>query len=164
MQSVWTVFVAPFFFNEYPNALIVAMVATSIFGVVLLVDPSMMLPASLYTPATAVDTKTTPMYYYLIPLFTSLVAVGANVYLKLFAGRIDAFQNVFFFIVFASLVNGLCTNFDFFEMPASITLTLSDLGCLVASGISVSLYQISISLASKYEKRASIIDVLLIVR
>ena len=160
MQSVWTVFIAPFFFNEYPNCLIASMVAASLAGVIILVDPSMILPASLYSPKPTTEAAY-PTYYYLIPVFTSFVAVGTNTYLKLFAGRINAFQNVFFFILFASLVNGLCINLSFFQVPARVSLGVSDVACLVVSGISVSLFQIFLCLANKYERRASIIGVLL---
>ena len=77
--SIWMVLLAPFFLKEYPNATIISMVLLSFLGIVLLIDPSFVLPASLLAEKYRIAAQTrTPLYYYIMPLATSLGGAGVG--------------------------------------------------------------------------------------
>ena len=160
--SIWVVLLAPFFLKEYPNRTILAMVLLSFLGIVLLVDPSLLLPAAaLPDSARAAPADTAPpLYYYLLPLSTGLGGAGVGIFLKAYAGRITAYQNAFYFLAFCAFYGGLFR----IALPSQYsgaTPTGKDLVLMGLTGVCGVSFQIFLSLATKFEHRASIVSVLL---
>lgn len=159
--SIWVVLLAPFFLNEYPNATILSMVLLSFLGIVLLVDPSFVLPASLLPDKLQAAPETRiPLYYYLLPLSTGIGGAGVNIFLKAFASRITVFNNAFYFLIFCAFYGGLLRA----TLPsqyAGTKPTGADLMLMAVTGVCGICFQIFLSLATKFEHRASIVSVLL---
>ena len=143
MQSVWTVLLAPFFLKEYPNCLVISMIAMTLFGVVLLVDPTFILPDSLYSApvqSSNNDYGKIPLYYYIIPILTGVSAACVAIYLKMFSGRITVYQNLFFFLTFASFYVGLCSNISFFGQTNEYKPSFKDIFFLGVAGLCVAFF------------------------
>jgi len=158
MMSVWTVILAPFFLNEYPTKLIIAMVLLTFFGVALLIDPSMVLPSFLYPSSASSDF---PIYYYLPPLSTGMSAAGIGIYLRAFAGRITPFQNTFHFVIFSLMYIGLTLTIRPMDPATDSPLSFIDICITAFQGFFLIGFQYCLTKASSLEKRASIIAMLL---
>ena len=143
MQSVWTVLLAPYFLKEYPNCLVISMIAITIFGVVLLVDPNLLLPASLYEPPVVSANNEyahIPLYYYLIPVSTGISAACVAIYLKVFSSRITVYQNLFFFMIFGNFYVGMCSNIHYFSQTNEVKPSIKDIICLTVAGLCVAFF------------------------
>jgi drug/metabolite transporter (DMT)-like permease len=164
-SSIFVVIIAPFVLKEYPTRFILSMVVFSFLGIILLVDPSMLLPASwLNTQASPIfpEEPEIPTYYYIFPLVCGLGGAAVSIFLKFFGKRITPYMNGFWFFIFATFYNGfILTTKNIKPNEHTLPTTFKDFGMLIFQGGCVFGFQNYLALALKYERRASLVSVLL---
>ena len=160
-QSIWMVILGPFFIKEYPNRLIVSMVLISFIGIIILIDPSIIIPSS-FLPENSQpgnNKKVDSLLYYLFPVTTSIGGAGVNMFLKAYSKEITSYQNAYYFLIFVAFYSGFLSSQlrdVSFAQPG-----IFDYVMMLLSGFFMVGYQFFLALAMKFETRASIVSVLL---
>ena len=160
-MPIWVVVISPFLLNEYPNRILLAMLAVSCIGIVIMVDPGLVLPESML-PAGTIDSqeKDYSSFLLLIPVLGALMGACISIFLKKFAGRITTGQNACFFLSFTCFFSGLSATIT--NVPQNERISnISDIVLVGLGGCSVLGFQTFLSLAVKYEKRASYVSLLI---
>jgi len=162
-SSIFVVIIAPFVLKEYPTRFILSMVVFSFLGIILLVDPSMLLPASwLGSPKPQQLHPDYSPWYYILPLVCGLAAAVISIFLKYFGKRITPYMNGFWFTTFVAFYNGVAlATKDIKPNEHTLPTTMKDLLILLGEGLCLFGFQLFITLAVKYERRASLVTMLL---
>lgn len=160
--SIWVVVLSPFFLNEYPNRTVVAMLFVSLLGIVIMVDPSLILPDSWIADSSAPGMQNQDdyeWYYLFLPLFTAFTGAAINIFLKKYSQRLTHAQNTGYFYLFSSIYAGLGSLYT--DIPSSGRyFSMFDLLAMTGVAISQTGFQAFNALAFKYE-RAGIVSLLL---
>lgn len=160
--SVWVVILSPIFLNEYPNRMVIAMLFVSLLGIVIMVDPSLLLPDSWIqdsSTGTSTSEEDYEWYYLFLPLISAFSGASISVLLKAYAGKITPAQNTGYFYIFGSIYAGLaCLKTDIRAEGRLFSLT--DLLAMAGVAISQTGYQTFNALAFQYEQ-AGIVSLLL---
>ena len=160
-QSIWVVVLSPFFLNEYPNKTVVFLLLLSLTGVLIMVDPALILPDTWVYPD-GVDNRPPaeyPWYLLVAPVCTAFVGAGISIFVKFFAKELNPFHNVAYFFFFNSFYSGVTANLV--EVPPERSgVGLESLFFILMVAVSQMGYQVLITLASRYEKRASFIAII----
>lgn len=162
MQVIWVTILAPFLLKEYPTKMIIFLVCLCFFGVVLLVDPSFVLPnyvLSLSGYEIEAERASVPLYYYLMPVATGLAAAMIGIFMMAFSQTVSVFHNSAIFFIFALLYAGIWRTLT--DEKGDVPPVLSDYLIMFSQSLFTNGFQVFFSLASKYEKKASIVSMLM---
>ena len=157
--TLWVVFLGMYFLNEYPNKLILSMIFLMFLGVILLIDPSLILP-SRWLPPSQIDMEVNvPIYYYLLPMSGGISGAAVTVYLKIFSGQVTPYMNSFWYFMFLTFWMGVVMEFIPFSEEA-LRPSIKDILLMIIFGFLGNGYQFFLALSARYEKRTSIISML----
>lgn len=160
-MPVWVVILSPFILNEYPNRTLIAMLVISCLGIVIMVDPSLILPLSWLPESSRVNEAADyNKLLLIIPILGALVGASLSIFLRKFAGRISIGQNSSYFLTFMCFLTGITSNI----IPVPEEESVSGVKEILKIGF-VGICQVgfltNLSLAVKYEKRASYVSLLI---
>ena len=156
-SSMWVILFGIYFLKEYPNLLILSMAALIFLGVVLLIDPGLILPGSWVSSPQVGSDKVFPIYYYLMPVAAGFGAAGVTTFIKANAGKITPYMNTYWFFLFANFWMGVSMLFMSLT-EESAQPSLKDIFFISLMSIGGNLCQICLPLATRYEKRISIVS------
>ena len=160
-MPIWVVVLSPFLLDEWPDKILVAMLVVSCAGIVIMVDPGLLLPEYLL-PHGVIDSdeKEYSNFLLMIPIMGALVGAIISIFLKKFAGRISIGQNSTYFLAFTSFYAGLSASLSSIP-PAEKLSSIHDIFFAGITGCFQLAYQTFFGLAIKYEKRASYVSLLI---
>ena len=153
---IWVVILSIYFLNDYPNKLILAMVASIFLGVILLIYPSLIIPSSWLSSPQVGSDQDIPIYYYIFPLLAGFSGACVTIFLKVFSKDLTVYSNSIAYFIFLAFWMGLASTLFTVDQD-SLRPSIKDCLFIFLFGFACVMFQLNLTLATRYEKRMSIV-------
>ena len=156
-NMIFAILIAIFAIKKYPNRIVVGLIATFIFGVIVMIAPEWI---GLKPKNANGEEKEYKFWMVFFPLVSGLSGGIITNLLQVYASDISVFQNSFWFSLPMVLLTGLITS-GRTDPEKYVQFNFREVLCLPILGLLMTGCQITFSLACKYEKRASVVTPIL---